>query len=83
MASSGSTSASDGAARGQRAGLVEGDRAHAGGYLEVRAALDQHAVAPGTRDRTHERYGRRDDERARARDHEDDERALDPYQPPA
>ena len=53
----------------------------AGQPLEVRAALDQHALARRGRERRHHRDRRRDHERARAGDHQQDERAVDPAAP--
>ena len=63
---------------GQRAGLVERDHAHRGRSLEVDAALDQHAPPRRAGQRRHDRHGRRDDERARTRDHQQDERPVEP-----
>ena len=65
----------------QRAGLVERDAAHGRQPLERGAALDQHALARRRGQRRHDRDRRRDDERARARDHQQHERAVDPRTP--
>ena len=74
------TSTSDDAqlALGQRAGLVEGDAADGRQPLQVRAALDQHALARRRGQRRHDRHRRRDHQRARARDDEQHQRAIDP-----
>ena len=66
----------------QRAGLVERDAVDAAGALEMHAALDEHALACRSRQRRDDRDGRRDDERARAGHHEQDECAIDPVVPP-
>ena len=65
----------------QRAGLVERDAADAAGPLEVRAALDQHALPRRAGQRGDDRHRRRDDERARARHDEQHQRAVDPRLP--
>ena len=76
--SSGTTSDHLGHAARQRAGLVERDAAHRGRALEVRAALDQHALPRRAGQRRDDRHRRRDDERAGTRDDQQHERAVDP-----
>ena len=66
---------------GQRAGLVERDAAHVRQTLEVRAPFDQHALARRGGERGDDRDRRRNDQRARARDDEQHERAVDPAAP--
>ena len=50
-------------AGGERAGLVEGDRAEVGRRFEERAALDEHALPGGRGDAGDDAHGRRDHER--------------------
>jgi len=59
-----------GKAVGQGSGLVEGHRAGAGELLERGPAFDDHAVARPTAHPGDERDRRRDEQRARRRDHE-------------
>ena len=68
---------------GERAGLVERHRAHAGQPLEVRAALDEHAAPGGGGERGDDRHRRGDHQRARARDHQQHQRAVGPQRRPA
>ena len=65
----------------QRPGLVERDAADRRQLLEVRAALDEHALPRRRGQRRHDRHRRRDDERARARDHQQHERSINPRRP--
>ena len=65
----------------QRAGLVERHAAHRRQLLEVRAALDQHALARRGGQRRHDRDRRRDHQRARAGDDEQHQRPIDPRAP--
>ena len=53
---------------GQRASLVERHAPYAARALEMRAALDEHALVRGARERRHNRHRRGDHERAGARD---------------
>ncbi len=62
----------------QRPGLVEGDAADRAEPLEMRAALDEHALARGRRQRRDDRDRRRDHERARTGDDQQRQRAIDP-----
>ena len=66
---------------GERAGLVEHDGLGAGQRLQVVAALHENAQARGAADAAEERQRHADDERARARHHEEDEPALHPFRP--
>ena len=66
---------------GQRAGLVERDAPHAAGLLQVRPALDQHALFRRAGQRGHDRHRRGDHQRARAGDDEQHQRAVDPGLP--
>ncbi len=59
-----------GPALGEGAGLVERGRAHAGELLDDGAALDDDAGLRGARESAEERDGRRDQQRARGRQHE-------------
>ena len=62
----------------QRAGFVERHAADRAGPFEVRTAFDQHAFARGARQRGHDRHRRRNNQRARARDDQQHQRAIDP-----
>ncbi len=72
-----------GATEGQGAGLVEGDDASPPRLLQRRAALDQHAAPRGGADRRDDRHGRRDHQRARACNHQEHERPVNPRRPVA
>ena len=60
------------------AGLVERDGAHTGQPFQVRATLDQHAASGRRGQRCDDRDWRGDDQRARARHHQQDQRAIAP-----
>ena len=68
-------------ALGQRPGLVERHTPHRREPLEPRAALDEHALARSRGQSRDDRDGRRDDERAWARDDEQHQRSVDPRAP--
>ena len=70
-----------GSSLGQRPRLVEGDDAQARRLLEVRAALDEDAVPRRVAEGREDAHRRRDHERARARDDEQGEAAVDPRVP--
>ena len=67
----------------QRAGLVERDAPHLARALEVRAALDEHALARRAGERRNDRDRCRDDQRTRARNHQQHERPVEPRLPAA
>ena len=68
---------------GERAGLVERHAPHASRTLEMRAAFDEHALARRARKRRDNRNRRGDHQRARTRDDQQDQRAVDPGLPRA
>ena len=65
----------------QRAGFIERNRFDAGQRLEVVAAFEQDAAARRPADSGEERKRHRDHQRARAGDHEKDQRAVNPDTP--
>jgi hypothetical protein len=65
-----------GRADGQRAGLVEQHGPRLAERLDRTGALDDHTAARGARHAGHQRDRRRENQRARRRDHDDGERAL-------
>ena len=68
-----------GLAAGQRPRLVEDDLADPADLLEVGASLDQHSGPGGGSERGDDGDRRGDDERAGARDHQQDERPVAPF----
>ena len=63
--------------------LVERHRAQPSQLLQMRAALDQHAVPRGRRDGGGDRHRRRDHQPARAGDQQDEHRLVEPVLPAA
>ena len=58
--------------------LVERDAPDRAGTLEIQPALDQNSAARRARERRDNRHGRRNDERARAGDDQQHQRAVEP-----
>ena len=67
-----------GPALGQRAGLVEGDGLDAAAFLQVGAALDEHAVAGRVADGGDDGDRRGDDQRTGAGDDQQHQRPVEP-----
>ena len=66
---------------GERARLVHGNRAEASWCFEVNATLHQHTLFRRSGEGRHNRYRRRDHERARTGDNEEHKRPVEPDVP--